>query len=321
MGLSYKDTRQDVLTDVLSALRFRSKIFCVSELSAPWALTLPPGDFAHFHVIERGGGWVQLIGEETSVPLASGDLVVIPYGSGHVLRSDLQTAPASLEQLLQRQATGEPILRYGGGGVETNVVCGAFQFENAAENPILSLLPPLLHLRAGGGQSDVWLEPTLRLLTHEAREARAGSGAIVTRLTDVIFIQAVRAWIAMQPPGTGGWLGALRDKHIGAALQLLHGEPARAWTVAALASAVGMSRSPFAVRFTALVGDTPLAYLTRWRMHVAAGDVLDGRSTMREIAERVGYASEAAFSKAFKRQFGMSPRDYRNTYAAKGEVP
>ena len=312
MGLFYKDNSQDVLTDVLRTLRFSSNIFCVSELTAPWALTLPPGDFAHFHVIEQGGGWVQLTGEETSMPLASGDLVIIPHGSGHVLRSDMQAPPTSLERLLQQQSAEEHILRYGGGGAETRLVCGAFQFGNATANPILSVLPPLLHLRACAGQIDVWLEPTLKLLTHEAREAREGTGAIVTRLTDIIFIQAVRAWIAAQPPGAGGWLGALRDKHIGAALRLMHREPARPWTVAALASAVGMSRSPFAARFTALVDTAPLTHLTRRRMHLAAGDVRDGHATLREIAERVGYASEASFSKAFKRQFGVAPREYRN---------
>lgn len=302
----------DVLTDVLTSIRLQGKIFCYSELSAPWSLALPSGPFAHFHVIERGGGWIKLQGSKAAaIPLGAGDLVILSHGDSHELSDRLETLSAPRNKFRIKDEPGRHLLRHGGGGAETLLICGSFQFADAVANPLLSLLPPLIHIRGYRNRAGEWLELTVKLLAYEARHVHPGSETVITRLADIIFVQAVRAWIEDQPEDQGGWLGALRDRQIGSALGLVHREPERDWTVSSLAAAVGMSRSPFATRFTALVGEPPLTYLTRWRMHLAASLLQSGQLTIRDVAERAGYESEAAFSKAFKRRVGLAPRTYR----------
>lgn len=299
---------QDVLSEVLGALRLRSRVFCRSEFSALWAMTLRASPYAHFHVIERGGAWIRLDGERRSHALAGGDLVIVPHGRGHTLSASPNARPVPLDRLPRQEASGHYVVRHGG-GAETRMICGSFEFDRMKRNPILGLLPPVLHVRGGG--SAEWLDRLLRLLASEARAPRPGSATVIARLTDIVFVQAVRAWVDEQPDGAGGWLGALRDPQIGAALGLMHRAPDRDWSVATLAAEVGMSRSPFAARFKTLAGEPPLAYLTRWRMDLAASLMQSEKLTLREMADRVGYESEAAFSKAFKRYFNRSPRDYR----------
>ena len=307
----------DVLTSVMDAVRLRSRVFCRSELKAPWGMTLPGSDYAHFHVIERGGAWLRIEGEEP-VALAGGDLVVVPHGTGHTLVDSLGTTARPLSEMAGRRASegGCVVMRGGGEGAETRLVCGSFRFERREAHPLVELLPPLIHLRPAETPAAEWLGATLRFLAWETREARPGTETIVSRLTDVIFVQVLRAWIESLPAGQGGWMGALRDRQVGAALALVHRAPERDWTNASLAEAVGMSRSRFAARFTALVGEPPLAYVSRWRLETAAGLLQDGALSLAEVAARVGYESEAAFSKAFRRRFGTPPGAYRRRSAA-----
>jgi len=312
MKIDYSDAVSDVLTTVLNALQFKGKVFCYTKFTAPWAISLRRKDYAHFHFFERGQGWVKL--EETGAEISaqSGDLVILPHGGAHLLRDNQQTRAVNVEELLPCREV--LTLQHGGGGAETTTVCGAFTFENQIGNPILPLLPNLIHVQQEKIQSAAWLEPMLRLLAHEAQNPREGSGSIIGHLTGIIFVQAVRAWIESQPQGQGGWLGALRDRQISAALTLMHQQPNVSWTVARLASEVGMSRSPFATKFTGLVGEPPLSYLTKWRMNLAAGYLRDEQMSIREIAERVGYDSQASFTNAFKRSFSISPRQYKERH-------
>jgi AraC-like DNA-binding protein len=312
MKIEYGDAVSDVLTTVLNALQFHGKVFCYSKFTAPWAIRLKRKDYAHFHFFERGQGWVKLEETGVEIPAASGDLVIFPHGGAHLLRDNRKSNAVNVEELLPCRDV--LTLRHGGGGAETTTVCGAFTFENEIGNPILPLLPDLIHVPQEQIHSAVWLEPMLRLLAHEAQSPREGSGSIIGHLTGIIFIQAVRAWIESQPQGRGGWLGALRDKQISAALNLMHQRPSAPWTIAKLASEVGMSRSPFATKFTQLVGEPPLAYLTNWRMNLAAGYLRDNQISIREIAERVGYQSQASFTNAFKRHFSLSPREYKEKH-------
>lgn len=307
----------DVLTAVLDALRLRSRIFCRSELKAPWGMALKRSDYAHFHVVERGGAWLQIEGSEP-VALAGGDLVVVPHGSGHTLTDSPGTRARPLAEMAgQRPGEGGCVVMRGGGeGAETHLVCGSFRFERREAHPLVDLLPPLIHLRPVETPAAEWLEATLRFLAWETREAKPGTETIVSRLTDVILVQVLRAWIESLPEGRGGWMGALRDPRVGAALALVHRSPERDWTNASLAGSVGMSRSRFAARFTALVGEPPLAYVSRWRLETAAGLLQDGSLGLGEIAARVGYESEAAFSKAFRRRFGTPPGAFRRRAAA-----
>lgn len=312
----------DILTDVLSSLRLRGRLFCRTELTGPWALAIPAGDLAHFHVIEAGRCQIRLDEEEETFELATGDLVVLPHGGGYSLTDDARAQAIPLTDLLGQEPDGSQgsgacsLLRHGGGGPEARMICGAFLFEGSEGHPLLSLLPPVIHVPAEAGRQGGWLEMTLKLLSHEARHPRPGTETLITRLIDIIFVQVVRAWLESLPEGRGGWLGALRDRQIGAALGCIHREPQRAWSVASLASAALMSRSAFAARFTALVGEPPLSYLTRWRMHLAA-DLLRGKGlSLSEVANRIGYESEAAFSRAFKRRLGASPGAFRRPVAA-----
>jgi AraC-like DNA-binding protein len=306
-----------VLTAVLDAVRLRSRVFCRSELKAPWGMALRASAYAHFHVIERGGCWLRLPGQEP-LALVGGDVVVIPHGAGHTLTDSPKTKARPLEQMAggRRSEAGCLVMRGGGEGAETSLVCGSFRFERPDAHPLLELLPPLIHLRPAERRAAEWMEATLRFLAWETRESGPGTETILSRLTDVIFVQVLRAWIASLPENGGGWLGALRDRHMGAALGLLHRAPERDWTNASLASEVGLSRSRFAARFTALVGQPPLTYLTRWRMEKAAGLLHEGDLGLAEIAGRVGYESEAAFNRAFRRHFGVPPGAYRRRAAA-----
>ena len=303
----------DVLTDVLQMLRLTSRVYCRSELRAPWGLAMPPARRMAFHVVDRGGAWLRREDQQEVIPLAAGDLVVLPHGVGHQLADHPATLEGPLVELKQT-GPGCPRLQLGGSGPATTLVCGYFYLIEEGgwdDHPLAPLLPGLIHVRGEDGRRVPWLEATLKFLSDEAGSGRPGSDTVVQRLTEVLFVQVLRAWLESEsaPPG---WLGALRDPQIGRALTLLHLDPAHGWTVANLAAEVNMSRSAFAARFAALVGEPPLAYLTRWRMRLAAG-LLRADVPLTEIAERVGYESEAAFSVAFKRERGIPPGRYRRS--------
>jgi AraC-like DNA-binding protein len=302
----------DVLSDILQSVRLESSVFCRSEFTAPWGFRAEGRDGASFHVVLRGRCWLEVEGTAGQVPLAGGDMVVLPHGSAHSLRDEPDSPAPPFQRLLgEKTKGGSTVLRHGGGGVPTTLLCGMFRFQESRANPLVSVLPPLLHIRGEQGRAVSWLETTLQFIGWEVSSGGPGAQTVVSRLSDVLFIQAVRVYLASLPEGAGGWLRALGEPHISAALGLIHRRPGEAWTVRSLAAEVGMSRSAFAARFTELVGEPPLQYLTRWRMHKAMDLLREGRFSLAEIAERVGYESEAAFSKAFKRGVGRTPGAYR----------
>jgi AraC-like DNA-binding protein len=311
MGVVASLEKPDALTDVLDMLEPKGRVFCCSEVSAPWAMSIPGDGYVRFHVIERGGAWLIFEGAKHMTPLASGDLVIVPHGKGHILADSPKTKPVPIVRLIKGRTDSNLLLRHGGGGAQTLMTCCTFQFVNGNYNPFLAVLPPVIHIRSGREQLHEWLEPTLKMLAYEARHPRPGSETLIARLIDIILVQAVRLWVEEQPQSKGGWLGALRDPKIGVALGLIHREPQRDWSVSSLAHEVAMSRSIFAAKFTSLVGAPPLTYLTRWRLWQASRLLADGNLSVVETALRVGYESEAAFSRAFKRHFGHPPLDYR----------
>ncbi len=306
----------DVLTDVLETIRVSSVCYGRVELGAPWGVQVRGGEAASFHVLLRGNCWLEVEGMEP-VALTSGDLFALPHGHAHVLRDAMTTEPVPLSDLI----AGSPqtlggALRVGGGGPTSTLVCGCFHFEDRKNNPLLSVLPPLVMVKGEDGRAVQWLEPTLQFMACEAASGRPGSKTVISRLADVLFIQIVRAFLASTPESHRGWLRALTEPQIGTALSLIHQNPNHGWTVANLAAKVGMSRSTFAGRFVEFVGEPPLHYVTRWRMQKAAALLREGSKTLADIADRVGYESEAAFSKAFKRWVGAAPGAYRK--AARG---
>jgi AraC-like DNA-binding protein len=311
MGVVASLEKPDALTDVLDMLKPRGRVFCCSELSAPWAMSLPADGYVRIHVIERGGAWLRVEDAKQVTPLASGDLVIVPHGNGHILADSPKTRPVPINRLIRGKTDSVILLQHGGGGAQTLMTCCSFQFVNGDYNPLLAVLPPLIHIPSGREQLDEWLEPTLKMLAYEARHPRPGSETLVARLIDIILVQAVRVWVEGQPQDQVGWLVALRDPQIGAALGLVHREPQRHWRVSELAHEVAMSRSIFAAKFSSLVAAPPLTYLTRWRLWQASRLLAEGNLSVGETALRVGYESEAAFSKAFKRHFGQSPLAYR----------
>jgi AraC-like DNA-binding protein len=298
----------DPLGEALHSLRMNGVFYCRSELSAPWGLTLPPmPGHLWFHVVTSGAVRLQA-GEADARWLRPGDLALVPHGAGHALRSDTDAAaPAILD--LEREALSDryEILRHGGGGAPTILVCGAVRFDHPAARDLVRILPPIVHVEASRSPHLGSIPTTLGLMADEARALRPGGEAVITRLADIVVIQAIRSWIDTDPAAQTGWLGALQDPQIGRAIALIHRDPARVWTVASLADELAMSRSAFAARFTALVDEPAMQYVTRWRMHVAVDALEDAGTTVAELASRLGYRSEAAFARAFKRVIGVSP--------------
>jgi AraC-like DNA-binding protein len=298
----------DPLGEALHFLRMNGAFYCRSELSAPWGMTMMPmPGYIWFHVVTSGRFWLEA-GEDEPTLLQAGDLGLVPHGEGHVLRSEPGVAvPGVLD--LEREEVSEryEILRHGGGGAPTMLICGAVRFDHPAARNLVEILPPLLHVEAASSPELEWMQSTLRLMAAEAKELRPGGEAIITRLGDILVVQAIRSWIETDPASKTGWLGALQDRQIGRAISLIHRDPARDWTVASLADELAMSRSAFAARFTELVDEPAMQYVTRWRMQVAVNALREEGATVAELASRLGYRSEAAFARAFKRVIGAPP--------------
>jgi AraC-like DNA-binding protein len=301
-------TPVDALGDALHHLRMSGVFYCRSDFTAPWGLELPPmPGCLMFHVVTSGRCWLE-VPEEEPLLLQPGDLTLVPHGQGHRLTSKPGAAAAKLFDL-PRESVSEryEVLRQGGGGAPTNLVCGAVRFDDPTAHHLVAMLPRVIAIEASSSPYTDWMQSTLRLMAAEAREVRPGGEAVVTRLADILVIQAIRTWIAEAPAARTGWLGALKDRQIGGALALVHRDPARAWTLASLAAEAGMSRSAFAARFTEMVGMPAMQYVARWRMHVALVRLQQHDEGIARLASRVGYQSEAAFSRAFKRFVGVSP--------------
>ena len=298
----------DPLAEALHFLRMNGAFYCRSELTAPWGMTMMPmPGYIWFHVVTTGRVWLEA-GDDEGRLLQPGDLGLVPHGEGHVLRSEPGVpAPGVLE--LDREEISEryEILRHGGGGAPTTLICGAVRFDHPAARNLVEILPSIMHLEAASAPQLDWMQSTLRLMAVEARELRPGGEAVITRLGDILVIQAIRSWLETDPAAKTGWLGALQDKQIGRAIALIHRDPARNWTVASLADELAMSRSAFAARFTELVDEPAMQYVTRWRMQVAVGALRNDGATVGELASRLGYRSEAAFARAFKRVIGIPP--------------
>lgn len=298
----------DPLADVFAAMRVRDALYARIEARAPWGLSLAAGQTARFGLVVRGRCLLEMEGHRTE--LTAGDCFVLAHGTPYVLRDAPLTPTVSCWAVVRDKIGG--VVELGGLGEPATILCGWFQFDSAAAQPLVDLLPPLLQARMDAPRSAA-LQGTLQLLAMETLQPGLGSGLVVSRLADILFVQAVRAHVAASGQDEAGWLGALADARLGAALRAMHQDMARPWTVDALASAAKLSRSAFALRFRRRVGQAPLEYLTRWRMVKAAQLLRQQRLSLGQVAAEVGYESEAAFSKAFKRQTGVAPGAWRAT--------
>lgn len=300
----------DPLSEVLGALNLRGSLYMRTEARSPWAISFPKGE-GHFHVVERGNVVATAHGAKKPVVAVAGDLLVFPHGEGHVIGDRAGRKAVDLETIVRKGWDANArLLRVGVGEADVRMICGVFALDRAGRAALLSALPPILHLQGRSGRPSTNVDLVVQLFVTEANGTSPGSALCAARLIDLLLVQAIRDWLARQPAHLGGWLGAMRDPHVGAALSALYDRPGHPWTVEDLAARVGLSRSPLAARFTRLVGEPPLRYLTRWRMHLAAQMLKEGAS-VREAAERVGYESEAAFSRMFKRWMGRAPVTFR----------
>ena len=303
--------RVSAIGEALRFVQMTGVFYCPSIMSEPWGLELPPmDDCVWFHALTSGQATLEVEGEVRTV--TAGDLVLVPHGTGHRVWGR-DEAPTPLVFDLPHEEINEhyAILRHGGGGDLTNVVCGGIRFEHPAARQLVASLPPVIHIEASQSTRSDWMRATIDLMAEETQHLAPGSEAVVSRLCDIVVIQAIRTWIERDPAAQTGWLGALRDEQIGTAIARIHAEPARDWSLASLADEVAMSRSAFAARFTELVGESAMRYVTRWRMHVALDILRRTDQTIAVTAAQVGYDSEASFSRAFKRVIGESPRDAR----------
>ena len=298
----------DPLGEALHFLRMSGVFYSRSEFSEPWGLALPAlEDILMFHVVISGHRWLEVEGAELCL-LQPGDLALVPHGQGHRLLSEPGADAANLFDLPREQVSEHyEIIQHGGGGAATRMVCGVVRFDHPAAHQLIKLLPKTIRIEASSSPEMEWMQTTLRLMAAEAKDLRPGGETVITRLADILIIQAIRSWIAQDPAAQTGWLGALQDGQIGGAITLIHRDPGRDWTAASLAAEVAMSRSAFAARFTELVGEPVMHYVERWRMHVALMWLRDDDTPLADLANRVGYQSEAAFSRAFKRVIGLSP--------------
>lgn len=324
-GLLNLPAVKDPLADALHYLRMDGMFYCRSELRAPWGLELPemPGCL-WFHVVTEGEC---LLTDSAGLELMAraGDIVVLPQGSAHLAADDRTSkTPIVFDLPHDYISRSYAILHHGGdgttdgGGPEAKVICGVVQLGHPAAQMLLENLPEVIHIEAAGESEQWdWLPALLGLMAVETQATRPGGETVVTRLCDVLIIQAIRWWIENDPAAKAGWLGALRDPIIGQALSLMHSEPANDWTVTSLAAAAGISRSGFSARFGELVGTSPKHYLTRWRMQLGHDMLRTSKESILAIATQLGYQSEAAFSRAFKRETGSAPSHVRRADSLK----
>ena len=311
----HRDEETDVLGDILGTVHLTTAVLGRLELGAPWRLQIPRRDYLSFYVVARGSAWLELDASgadaPSTLPLSAGDALVLPRGSAHVLRD----APGSKAPPLDFDYDGCPRVltgdaaQLGGSGPVTALIAGQFTFGAAHRNALLDSLPLAIHLPAAATASPQ-LAGVVPLILSESASPSPGSGIALARLADLLLLHALRHWMAAADHSTCG-LRAVADPAVGGALRLMHARPAEPWTVARLASAVAMSRSAFAARFTQLVGEPPLQYLARWRMTRAATLLREGEQSVAAVATQVGYANPVAFTKAFSRLQGVGPGTFR----------
>ena len=321
----------DALSQTLSVVRLVGAIFINAKFTAPWCYQSPSAAAAApllepgaervviFHLITEGECHVE-IGDEPPVRLTAGDVVVFPQGHAHRMCSQPGVPPAKgarLDEVLSRRPRQ---LIYGGGGPATRLICGYLACDRRLAEMLLAGLPVLLRVNVRGSNAGMWLEASVRYALAEARSPRPGGAGVLAKLAEVLFIEVLRLYVNQQSEGRIGWLAAVGDRIVGAALNQLHARPAHTWTLDELAREAHTSRSVLAERFQYLVGSSPMQYLTQWRMLLAANLLSRSNAPLARIAEDVGYQTDTAFSRAFRREFGSPPATWRRSQSARVPV-
>lgn len=298
----------DTLGETLYSLRLNGLMYAKSELTAPWGIEMPPMDGKMmFHIVTQGGCWLRFP-DRKSLCLRPGELALLPRGEGHVIASQEDEEGTPFFDIpMSKLSERFEFMRYGGGGEETLLTCGVLSFDHVAGQKLVSQLPQFIHMKNENGSLPGQLQPIIELMAEEAKTLGAGGETVMAHLADIIVIQAIRYWIEHAQEASKGWLGALKDPKIGKALAVIHAKPESIWTVGRLAEHVGMSRSGFSARFTEVVGTSVKQYATQWRMSLARMKIMQSPVTLADLAQELGYQSEAAFSRAYKRVMGVPP--------------
>jgi AraC-like DNA-binding protein len=332
----------DVLSEVLRAVRLRGALFFHGEFTAPWCLhsvrassaapylsslsggsgagTAAPERLIIFHFLTEGRAYARLP-DGSREELSSGDIVVLPHGNAHYLGNGSPERPVdSFKTFAKNLTQGLKAARFGGGGEVTRFMCGFMACEPRLSEVFLAGLPPLLKVQVANEQSGRWLEHSIRFSVDQANEPSAGSGLVLAKLSELLFVETLRCYVNALPPAQTGWLAGARDPVIGQALAHLHSEPAHQWTVTDLARRTGLSRTRLAERFRHFLGESPMAYLAQWRLKLGAEILQTAEDSVAQVAATVGYGSEAAFNRAFKREFGCPPAQFRRHCKTGGEA-
>ena len=301
----------DVLTDVLDALELKGCITARNALVPPWHYHFAASQDMIFHLLGSGGGYLSLEGDSTPpMRIEGGGVLLFPFGHAHSICDELTSPPTGVLHVVYSAHSEFQAFPGTDEGSKMVVLCGAFHLEHPGAFPLLHSLPKVIHIPAKQGHREPGFSEIVELIAREAAAPRLGTQVMLRRLTELLFIHIIRVWVEQQAEDSTGWLAALHDQSISTALGLIHQSPERGWKVEELAEEVALSRSVFSVRFTRLVGEPPITYLTHWRMHKATR-LLKNNVEVDKIAELLGYESEVAFRKAFKREVGMPPARYR----------
>ena len=316
----------DALSDVLRVAHLTGGVFLRAEFFAPWCIAsrLTPehcspvlGPASHmmiFHYVAEGEVHIQIEGEQDEDLIETGEVVLLPRNNMHLIGSDLSLPAVPGKEVIRPPRDGGLFsIHHGGTGTCTRMVCGFLGCASTEGNPVISSLPPLLRVKLQQGGAAEWIRSTFQYAAEEVSAARPGSETVLAKVSELLFVEAVRRYAEELPDGRTGWFSGLRDPHVARALALLHRDITRRWTVDELGREVGMSRSALADRFIRLIGVPPMHYLAGWRMQVATGKLRDTSDSLAQVAETVGYDSEAAFSRAFKKAFGTAPATWRRS--------
>ena len=317
----------DALSDVLRVAHLTGGVFLHAEFSAPWCIATrvapehcapvlgPASHLLPYHYVVEGELHIRVDGENVeSVTIGAGEVVLLPRNDLHLMGSDLSLPPVAGSDIIQPPKDGGLFsIHHGGGGGRTRMICGFLGCAGAEGNPVISTLPPLLRLNVEQGGAAEWIRSTFQYAAEEMSAGRPGSETVLAKLSELLFVEAVRRYAEALPDGQTGWLAGLREPYVARALALLHRDITRRWTVDDLGREVGLSRSALADRFIRLIGVPPMHYLASWRMQAATEKLRNTSASLAQVAEMVGYDSEAAFSRAFKKAFGAAPATWRRS--------
>lgn len=317
----------DALSDVLRVSHLTGGVFLQAEFHEPWCLSSkvapehcspylrPASHLVLYHYVLEGELQLAVEQEDAGVlKIRAGDVVLLPRNDLHLMGSDLKLPPVPGSEIIQPpQDGGLFTIRHGGNGARTRMICGFLGCQSAEGNPVLATLPAAFTLNVEDGGAGEWIRSTFHYAADEVATGRAGSETVLAKLSELLFVEAVRRYAESLPEDQTGWLAGLRDPYVARALALFHNDITRSWTVEDLGREIGLSRSALADRFTKLIGEAPMHYLANWRMQVAAQTLRNTNESLAQIAVAVGYDSEAAFSRAFKKNFGTAPATWRRT--------